>query len=163
MDGRRIPWHGRIALLAVLPAVITLTSCGSGSSNNNSASNSASGSAGSSAAASATGADAKVCQDVSTLRTSITDLKNIPLNKDGLSTLSTKLDQINTQVHQLATDAHSSVQPQIDQLSASVDALKADVQAAAKNPSGTTLSVLPSAVVSVATAAQSVSAALPDC
>jgi hypothetical protein len=156
MDARRIPWSGRVAIAVMLPSVLVLSSCGSDSSDDNAGS-------GTSPAATSTGSDAKACQDVQDLRTSISQLKDVPLNKDGLSTLSTKLDQIRTQVHQLATDAHGSVKPEVDQLSASVDALKADVQAAVQSPSGTTLSALPSALAAVGTAAQNVRSALPNC
>src|SRR3954453_16499201 len=106
MTTRRIRRTGQVAVLLLLPSALMLSGCGSDSSGDNSGS-------GSSAAASSTGADAKVCQDVKDLRTSISALKDVPLNKDGLSALSSQLDQISTQAHQLATDARGSAQPQV--------------------------------------------------
>jgi hypothetical protein len=156
MNTRRILWHRRTAVLVILPSMLALASCGSNSSSDKP-------DAGSTASTTAAGSDAKTCRDVKNLRSSITQLKDVPLTKDGLSSLSTKLDSIQSQAQQLAKDAHGSLKPQLDALSASVNTLKTDVQAAVASPSGTTLSGLPSALVAVGTAAQNVSSALPNC
>src|SRR3954447_1099223 len=97
MTTRRIRRSGQVAVLLVLPTALMMSGCGSNSSDNDSGS-------GSSATAGSTATNAKVCQDLKDVKTSVSQLKDIPLSKDGLSTLSTKLDQISTQAHQLAKD-----------------------------------------------------------
>lgn len=163
MESRRIPRPGRLAAIPVAIIsvfILTLTGCGSKSSDNNSPASSPTASPTSTATA---GNTATLCRDVDALRSSITDLRNVPLNADALSTLSTKTDLISSRLAQLRADAPASLRPQIDKVSAALLVLKSNLGNAVASPSTRHLSVIPPAAVSVATAANNLRAALPDC
>jgi hypothetical protein len=169
MQSRRIQCPGRLAVIPVAVvslAAVVLTGCGSNSSNNTPATNSPTAPATAvrttSAPASA-GDTAALCRDADALRASVSDLRNVPLNADALSTLASKADAISSKLDQLAADAKGSLRPQTDKLSAALAVLKNSLRDAVASPSTRNLSVIPSAITSVTTAAGDVRTALPDC
>lgn len=161
MDSRRIPWPGRLAFIPVALASLaafTLTGCGSNSSDNNSSANSPT----ASATASAGNTDA-ICKDVDAVKSSVSNLRNIPLNKDAVSTLSEQAHQISGQLDQLKTDAQASLRPQIDKVSAALKVLENSLSRVAASPSAANLSTIPAAISGVTSTTNDLRKALPDC
>ena len=165
MESPRIPWSARLAgipVILVSIAAITLSGCGSSSSNNTSGTSSPTSSAAPSGTASA-GDTKAICTDVDALKASVTDLRNVKLNSDTVTTVRRMADQISAQVDQLQTDAQASLRPQVDKVSAAVRVLESSLQTAAESPSARNLSVIPSAITGVTQTANDLRNALPDC
>jgi hypothetical protein len=165
MESRRIPWLGRLAVIPVTLvslAAITLAGCGSDSSDNNSPASSPT------ATATATGTgtaanSAAVCRDVNALEASISDLRDVKLNSNTVTTVRRMADQIRAQLDQLKTDASGSLRPQIDKVSAALKVLEDSLSTAAASPSARNLSVIPGAVTGVTSTANELRQAVPNC
>lgn len=165
MESRRLHWRGRLAVVPVALVsllVIALTGCGSKSSDNNSATNSPSAPA-TAAGTTTAGNTQALCRDVDALRAAISDLRNVKLNADAVPTMSNKVDLISTKLDQLKSDAKGSLRPQIDKVSAALRVLQSNLHSAVASPSLRNLSVIPPAIASVATTANDLRAALPNC
>ena len=165
MEPRRIPWPGRLAFIPVTLASLaafTLTGCGSNSSDNSSSGNSPTASATASATASPGNTEA-ICKDVDALKSSISDLRNVQVNKDAVSNLSTQAHQISADLDQLKADAQASLRPQIDKVSAALKVVESTLSRAAANPTAANLSAIPAAISGLTSTSSDLVKALPDC
>jgi hypothetical protein len=165
MEPRQIPWSGRLAvipLIAASLAVITLSGCGSNSSDNSPGASSPTSTA-TSAGTASPGDTGTICKDVDALKTSVTDLRNVKLNSNTVTTVRRMADQISAQVDQLKTDASASLRPQVDKVSAAVKVLESSLSNAAETPSVESLRVIPSAITGVTQTVNDLRTALPDC
>ncbi len=104
-----------------------------------------------------------VCDDVASLRTSLTSLQAFDIyDTNVLSDLSVALDQIRTEVRQLADDASSEYAEEIKVVQASTDDLQASSEAAVDAPTAANLSTLAEAVEGFRVAFQELWAAVGD-
>jgi uncharacterized phage infection (PIP) family protein YhgE len=164
MEFRRMTRPGRLAFIPVTLtslAAFTLSGCGSNSSDNNSSVSSPTASA-SSATASAGNTEA-VCKDVDALKSSVSDLRNVKVNKDAVSNLSQQAHQISTDLDQLKTDAQASLRPQIDKVSAALKVVESTLSRAAANPTAANLSAIPAAISGLTSTTSDLVKALPNC
>ena len=93
----------------------------------------------------------------------MTDLRNVKLNSNTVTTVRRMADQISAQVDQLKTDASASLRPQVDKVSAAVKVLESSLSNAAETPSVESLRVIPSAITGVTQTVNDLRTALPDC
>ena len=96
-----------------------------------------------------------VCGSVDTLKTSITDLKNVKLTSSGaLSSLQTQLTTIKTDFDAVKGDAKSQFTTQINAVDSSYTTLKTSADAATAAPSAATLATAAAALAAFATSVQ---------
>jgi hypothetical protein len=104
-----------------------------------------------------------VCDDVDTLRTSLSSLQAFNVyDSNVLSDLTVVLDQIRTEVQQLADDAGTEYAEEIDVVESSIDDLEASARAAVDTPTDDTLSTLSGEVKAFSTAFQDLRDAVGD-
>jgi hypothetical protein len=156
----RVPRLARLAVIPVAVMTMAVTGCSASPKSNSSSSGTTNPA---SPVSTASGSTNALCNDASAVRSSISELRNTPLNDQTVQTLSNKLDTIGNQVDQLKKDARGTLKPQLDQLSASLKVLRTNFEAAIKRPSGANLAAIPSAAESVSTAANNLRKAAPDC
>ncbi len=104
-----------------------------------------------------------VCDDVASLRTSLTSLQAFNIyDTNVLSDLSVVLDQIRAEVRQLADHASSEYAEEIKVVQASTDDLQASTEADVDAPTAANLSSLSEAVTGFRAAFQELRAAVGD-
>lgn len=80
-----------------------------------------------------------VCDDMDALRSSLADLRDLSVSKDGVDAVRAQLADVGDQVDQLKADASSEYQPQIDVVKGSETDLRTSLSAAKEGPTAQTL------------------------
>lgn len=93
-----------------------------------------------------------VCSDVDSLQSSVDNLKRVDVRENGLSELSSNLNQVKQDVDQLGKDAQSQYRQQIDGVESAVNRLSSSTSAAKANPTAATLSAVRTGVQGVQSA-----------
>jgi hypothetical protein len=93
-----------------------------------------------------------VCGSVDTLKSSITDLKNIDITSSGaVSSLQSQLTTVKSDFDQVKTDAKSQFSPQVDAVDSAYTALVSTANTAKSNPSAANLAALATAATTMLT------------
>ena len=141
-----------IAACTLLALTLGATACGddSSSSSEGTSGTTASGSATTEAGSATTkaGSSDELCDERAALRSSIEDLKNVDVLKNGTSALEEPLADIKDNVAAVRSAASSEVKPQADALNSAIQ----DLEDAAKNLSASGVAAVASAASGVATA-----------
>ncbi|WP_459981202.1 hypothetical protein [Nocardioides sp. AN3] len=87
-----------------------------------------------------------ICEDVSSLKSSVDDLKNVKIDGNVLTTVSTDLQAINDDLKQLTSDADSEFGGDVDKVTAAAKQVETSVQSAAATPSAATIGAVATAV-----------------
>jgi len=87
-----------------------------------------------------------VCSSVDALESSVANLKDTPLDKNGLSALESSLEEVGADAKQVRTDAGQQYECQVTAFTSSVSTLEASVEAAKAAPSAATLKPVATAV-----------------
>lgn len=98
----------------------------------------------------ATGASSRLCSAVGELRDSVTALKNVQITADGLPALQQAVQKVTTDAQAVVDAGKSAYGTQTARLQADVTALRAAVDAAKAAPSVATLTVVRTAVGTLA-------------
>jgi uncharacterized phage infection (PIP) family protein YhgE len=77
---------------------------------------------------SATRANDQVCVDVQQLKSSVSDLKNVDVVKNGADDLRAALDKVEQNAQALRTDSGAALRPAVDQLSTALSALESAIR-----------------------------------
>lgn len=83
-----------------------------------------------------------VCNDIDSLKSSMTDLKNINIDKTTLTTLQNDVNKIRSQLSKTKTDAKAQFSSEISAVDQAASALNASVKAAVATPSAATIAVV---------------------
>ena len=89
------------------------------------------------------------CTDAANLKTSVQNLGNVDVAKNGLSSLQTALTSVKTNAASFATDAQSAYPSQIAALNTSLSALQTAITSAKGQPPVTAAAAVVSAVTQV--------------
>ena len=92
------------------------------------------------------------CADASQLKTSVDDLGNVNVAKNGLSSLKTALSKVQTNAKMFATDAKSAFPTQTTALNNSLSSLETAITSAQGQPPVTAAAAVASSVTQVKTA-----------
>ncbi len=161
----RAPW--KVVPIALGTALL-VAACSSGSSSSGAASapaTSAAASTSASAAASAAPSPTSVlCQDVTALRASLSNLTHIHVTKGAADEIKSDLADVKTKLTALTTNAQGQWQSQTSDLKAALGKLQTATSDLAANPSVSTVSGVVTALGGVTTAASKLLAATStDC
>jgi|tagenome__1003787_1003787.scaffolds.fasta_scaffold20909468_1 hypothetical protein len=92
-----------------------------------------------------------VCTSMDKLSTSVQDLRDTALNKDGLSSLQTNVKKIRSSFTQVKTDAKQQFSPQVEAVNTAMSTLSDNLSTAVANPSAATIAPLVTDVSKVGT------------
>ncbi len=106
--------------------------------------------------------DPAVCSSVDALQSSVANLKDTPLDKNGLSALESSLEQVGADAKQVRTDAGQQYESQVTAFTSSVSTLEASVEAAKAAPSAATLKPVATAVAGVGSEISALKQAVSD-
>ena len=87
----------------------------------------------------ACGSEPQVCADVDTLKSDLSQLKDVQLEPGALAELSADLDDVESDVSKLADSAASQYDTEVDAVRSATNALRDSVETAAQDPSGPAL------------------------
>ena len=99
------------------------------------------------------------CTDAANLKTSVQNLGNVDVAKNGLSSLQTALTSVKTNAASFATDAQSAYPSQIAALNTSLSALQTAITSAKGQPPVTAAAAVVSAVSQVKNSASALQSA----
>ena len=99
------------------------------------------------------------CTDAANLKTSVQNLGNVDVAKNGLSSLQTALTSVKTNAASFATDAKSAYAPQIAALNTSLSGLETAITSAKGQPPVTAAAAVASAVTQVKNSASALQSA----
>jgi hypothetical protein len=99
------------------------------------------------------------CTAADQLKTSVSNLGNVDVAKNGLSSLQTALSSVQTSAQTFATDAKSEFAPQTTALRNSLSALDTAIKSAKAQPSATALAAVVSSVTQVKNSASALQSA----
>ena len=100
------------------------------------------------------------CTDAANLKTSVSNLGNVDVAKNGLSSLQTALTSVTSDAKTFAADAKSAFAPQTTALRNSLSGLESAVRSAKSQPSLTAASAVGSSVTQVKTSASALQSAV---
>ena len=151
---KRLPAAVSLAASALV-LVPVLASCSTNSSSGDT------GSAGGTSSPSAT-ANPAVCADLSDLKASMADLKNVKVGQGGLSDLGARLGTMQSQVQQLSRDARSEFSPETAAVRSAADGLQKSLKQATRNPSLDSLTAVKNSVSSLGASFDALTTAVGD-
>jgi hypothetical protein len=152
----------RSKLVLAACGLALLAGCSSGSATSASSPSAAASAISSSAAASP--ASSALCADVAALRASLDQLRHVSVQPGAVSEITSDLNNVRSALTTLVNNAHGQWQAQTSALSAALDKLKTAVSNLTASPGVSTISGAVSALGQVATAGQSLLAAVSkDC
>ena len=93
------------------------------------------------------------CTSASQLKTSVQNLDNVDVAKNGLSSLQTALSSVKTNATTLASDAQSAFGPQVTALQTSISSLDTAVNSAKGQPALTAAKTIASSLTQVKSSA----------
>jgi hypothetical protein len=93
------------------------------------------------------------CTDADQLKTSVQNLGNVDVAKNGLDSLKTALSSVRTSANAFATDAKSEFAPQTTALKNSLSSLDTAIKSVVGQPSAATVAAIGPAVSQVKTSA----------
>jgi hypothetical protein len=99
------------------------------------------------------------CTDAANLKTSVQNLGNVDVAKNGLSSLQTALTSVKTNAASFATDAKSAYAPQTAALNTSLSALETAITSAKGQPPVTAAAAVAAAVTQVKNSASALQSA----
>ena len=99
------------------------------------------------------------CTDAANLKTSVQNLGNVDVAKNGLSSLQTALTSVKTNAASFATDAKSAYAPQTAALNTSLSALETAITSAKGQPPVTAAATVVPAVTQVKNSASALQSA----
>ena len=100
------------------------------------------------------------CTAAANLKTSVSDLGNVNVRQNGLSSLQTALNSVQTNATTLASEAKSTFGPQITALQNAVSSLSTAIKSATGQPSVTAATAVASSVAQVKSTASSLQSAV---
>jgi len=100
------------------------------------------------------------CTDAANLKTSVSDLGNVDVAKNGLSSLQTALTSVTSNAKTFAADAGSAFAPQTTALQNSLSGLGTAITSAKSQPSVTAASAVASSVTQVKSSASALQSAV---
>ena len=100
------------------------------------------------------------CTDAANLKTSVSDLGNIDVAKNGLSSLQTALTTVTSNAQTFASDAGSAFAPQTTALQNSLSGLQSAINSAKSQPSVTAATAVASSVTQVKSSASALQSAV---
>ena len=100
------------------------------------------------------------CTDAADLKTSVSDLGNVDVAKNGLSSLQTALTTVTSDAKMFAADAGSAFAPQTTALQNSLSRLGTAITSAKSQPSVTAASAVASSVTQVKSSASALQSAV---
>jgi hypothetical protein len=100
------------------------------------------------------------CTAADQLKTSVSNLGNVDVAKNGLSSLTTALSSVQTSAQTFVTDAKSEFAPQTTALKNSLSALDTVIKSAKAQPSATALATVVSSVTQVKNSASALQSAV---
>ena len=100
------------------------------------------------------------CTDAANLKTSVSDLGNVDVAKNGLSSLQTALTTVTSNAKMFAADAGSAFAPQTTALQNSLSGLQSAINSAKSQPSVTAASAVASSVTQVKSSASALQSAV---
>lgn len=103
-----------------------------------------------------------VCSDVDTLKSSVSGLGDVKLEQGALSTLQTKLTQVQDDYNQLKSDAKSQFSSQLSAVDSAATALKSGLETASANASAVNIAALAPLVQALTSALSDLQSAVQD-
>ena len=100
------------------------------------------------------------CTDAASLKTSVNNLGNVDVAKNGLGSLQTALNSVTSDAKMFATDAGSAFAPQTTALQNSLSGLESAIKSAKSQPSLTAASAVASSVTQVKSSASDLQSAI---
>ena len=100
------------------------------------------------------------CTDAANLKTSVSDLGNVDVAKNGLSSLQTALTSVTSDAKTFAADAGSAFAPQTTALQNSLSSLGTAITSAKSQPSVTAATAVASSVTQVKSSASALQSAV---
>ena len=100
------------------------------------------------------------CTAAANLKTSVSDLGNVDVAKNGLSSLQTALTTVTSNAKMFASDAGSAFAPQTTALQNSLSGLQSAINSAKSQPSVTAASAVASSVTQVKSSASALQSAV---
>lgn len=100
------------------------------------------------------------CKDADQLKTSVSNLGNVDVAKNGIGSLTTALSGVQTNADKLASDAKSAFGPQVTALESSLSSLDAAIKSAQGQPALAAASAVASSVKQVQTSASDLESAV---
>ena len=100
------------------------------------------------------------CTAATNLKTSVSNLGNVDVAKNGLSSLQTALNSVTSNAHTFAADAKSAFAPQTTALQNSLSGLETAIKSAKSQPSLTAASAVASSVTQVKNSASALQSAV---
>ena len=100
------------------------------------------------------------CTDAANLKTSVSDLGNVDVAKNGLSSLQTALTSVTSNAKMFAADAGSAFAPQTTALQNSLSGLGTAITSAKSQPSVTAATAVASSVTQVKSSASALQSAV---
>ena len=100
------------------------------------------------------------CTDAANLKTSVSDLGNVDVAKNGLGSLQTALTSVTSNAKMFAADAGSAFAPQTTALQNSLSGLQSAINSAKSQPSVTAASAVASSVTQVKSSASALQSAV---
>ena len=100
------------------------------------------------------------CTDAANLKTSVSNLGNVDVAKNGLSSLQTALSSVQTSAATLTTDAKSAFPSQTAALNTAVSGLATSIKSAQGQPVATAATAVVPAVAQVKTSASALQSAV---
>ena len=100
------------------------------------------------------------CTDAANLKTSVSDLSNVNVRQNGLSSLQTALNSVQTNASTLASEAKSTFGPQITALQSALSSLSTAIKSVTGQPAVTAATAVASSVVQVKNTASALQTAV---
>jgi len=100
------------------------------------------------------------CTDANNLKTSVSNLSNVDVAKNGISSLQTALNSVQTNASKFVTDAKSAFPSQTAALNTSLTALATTIKSAKGEPPATAATAIVPAVAQVKTTASNLQSAV---
>jgi hypothetical protein len=100
------------------------------------------------------------CTAAANLKTSVSNLGNVDVAKNGLGSLQTALNSVTSDAHTFAADAKSAFAPQTTALQNSLSGLETAIKSAKSQPSLTAASAVASSVTQVKNSASALQSAV---
>ena len=100
------------------------------------------------------------CTDAASLKTSVSDLGNVDVAKNGLSSLQTALNTVTSNAKMFAADAGSAFAPQTTALQNSLSGLQSAINSVKSQPSVTAATAVASSVTQVKSSASALQSAV---
>ena len=102
------------------------------------------------------------CTAAANLKTSVSDLGNVNVRQNGLSSLQTALNSVQTNASTFASEAKSTFGPQITALQSTLSSLSTAIKSATGQPSVTAATAVASSVSQVKSSASALQTAVAD-